>query len=100
MLFCSQRCRQSNWRFRRGLQLSTDAAEVKRLAFADPPYPRLARRYYQTHTDYRGEVDHAELVSRLQAYDGGRWPPQARLSRWSCRSFPASTGSGSGPGSA
>lgn len=33
-------------------------------AYADPPYPGLARRYYGT-----AEVDHAALVSRLQRFD-------------------------------
>jgi len=41
-----------------------------RLAYADPPYPGLAKRYYETHPDYAGEVDHGELLSRLQVYDG------------------------------
>jgi hypothetical protein len=38
-----------------------------RFAYADPPYPGLARKYYGCE-----EVDHAELVSRLTAgpYDG------------------------------
>lgn len=34
-------------------------------AYADPPYPRRAKRYYGKHPDYAGEVDHAELVARL-----------------------------------
>lgn len=41
-----------------------------RLAYADPPYPGLSRRYYATHPDFAGEVDHRELLSRLQEYDG------------------------------
>ena len=39
------------------------------LAYADPPYPGKAR-LYQDHPDYGGEVDHAELIERLAAYDG------------------------------
>lgn len=35
------------------------------MAYADPPYPTLARRYYRLETSYRGEVDHAALVRRL-----------------------------------
>lgn len=42
----------------------------KRLAFADPPYPGCAH-LYKDHPDYAGEVDHAELVRRLETeYDG------------------------------
>lgn len=40
-----------------------------RLAYADPPYPGNAE-LYAGHPDYAGEVDHAELVARLVAYDG------------------------------
>jgi mRNA-degrading endonuclease RelE of RelBE toxin-antitoxin system len=45
-------------------------ARPLRLAYADPPYPGLARRYYRDHPDFAGEVDHGELLSRLQRYDG------------------------------
>lgn len=41
-----------------------------RLAYADPPYPGTAARYYSDHPDYGGEVDHRVLLSRLQRYDG------------------------------
>ncbi len=40
-----------------------------RLAYADPPYPGMAH-LYRDHPDYDGEVDHAELVAKLEAYDG------------------------------
>lgn len=41
-----------------------------RLAYADPPYPGKAH-LYRDHSDYAGEVDHAELVARLKRdYDG------------------------------
>lgn len=36
-----------------------------RLAYADPPYPGQARKWYRDHPDYAGEVDHAELIGRL-----------------------------------
>lgn len=43
-----------------------------RFAYADPPYPRQAKRWYGSHPDYAGEVDHAELVGRLcEAYPDG-----------------------------
>ncbi|MEM1362229.1 MAG: hypothetical protein AAGF94_10995 [Pseudomonadota bacterium] len=42
----------------------------KKLAYADPPYPGCAK-LYEDHPDYAGEVDHRELVERLEAeYDG------------------------------
>jgi hypothetical protein len=41
-----------------------------RIAYADPPYPGCAH-LYRGHPDYAGEVDHKELVDRLEAeYDG------------------------------
>jgi hypothetical protein len=36
-----------------------------RFAYADPPYPGQAKRWYRDHPDYAGEVDHAELIGRL-----------------------------------
>jgi hypothetical protein len=43
---------------------------VVRIAYADPPYPGCAH-LYKEHPDYAGEVDHAELIARLEAeYDG------------------------------
>jgi hypothetical protein len=36
-----------------------------RLAYADPPYPGNAF-LYRGHHDHGGEVDHAELIGRLQ----------------------------------
>jgi hypothetical protein len=51
-----------------------------RLAYADPPYPGKAELYVD-HPDYAGEVDHEELIARLQGYDGwalstGSWALQ------------------------
>lgn len=41
-----------------------------RLAYADPPYPGCAHMY-KGHPDYAGEVDHRDLVERLDAeFDG------------------------------
>ena len=41
-----------------------------RIGYADPPYPGMAH-LYREHPDYAGEVDHAELIARLEAdYDG------------------------------
>lgn len=68
--YCSTRCRQSAHRatIRRSELAATD--RPLRLAFADPPYPGKAMRYYGSHPDFAGEVDHAELLSRLATYDG------------------------------
>jgi len=40
-----------------------------RIAYADPPYPGCAH-LYKDHPDYAGEVDHLQLLSDLQEYDG------------------------------
>ena len=64
---------------------------MSRLAYADPPYPGQAQRHYG-----REEVDHKELVERLQFYDA--WalstsspalqmilplcPPETRVAAW------------------
>ena len=37
-----------------------------RVAYADPPYPGQAKRLYGKHPDYAGEVDHRELIDRLE----------------------------------
>lgn len=36
------------------------------MAYADPPYPGLARKYYKDHRDFGGEVDHRGLLSSLE----------------------------------
>jgi len=42
-----------------------------RIAYADPPYPGQARKHYGDHPDFAGEVDHAELIDRLERdFDG------------------------------
>lgn len=70
---CSTRCRQARNRFVQGVGSApvADGGQPLRLAYADPPYPGLSRRYYESHPDYAGEVDHAELIASLSAaYDG------------------------------
>ena len=74
-VFCSTRCRQAQHRFRRGVGDGPSGPSASgtplRLAYADPPYPGLARKYYGDHADYGGEVNHAELVASLSAeFDG------------------------------
>lgn len=42
-----------------------------RVAYADPPYPGRAKRYYGREPSYAGEVDHVALIASLKAsYDG------------------------------
>ncbi len=78
--YCGTSHRQAAWRFNtaalgppstwspRRLGSPDDAL---RFAYADPPYPGLAARYYSSHEHYAGEVDHEQLVRRLSAeYDG------------------------------
>jgi hypothetical protein len=44
----------------------SDSERPMRFAYADPPYPGQAWRVYGRHEDYAGEVDHAELIARLE----------------------------------
>lgn len=105
--WCGKKCRQTAWRARR-LAVAEGLGDVdiagrgerlapKRLAYADPPYPGLSRKYYRDEPNYAGEVDHRELVASLmERYDG--WalstsskalrdvlplcPPDARVAAW------------------
>jgi hypothetical protein len=42
------------------------AERPMRMAYADPPYPGTARKYYAREPNYAGEVDHAALIVRLE----------------------------------
>lgn len=76
---CSVRCRQARHRFTSGVGVSPDVGDdVLRLAYADPPYPGLSRRYYGGHADFAGEVDHRRLVEQLDAFDGWALSTSAR----------------------
>jgi hypothetical protein len=69
-VFCKKPCRQAAHRTKiRRAELERGASPMH-FAYADPPYPGRARRYYGEHPDYAGEVDHAALLERLQRYDG------------------------------
>lgn len=74
-LYCSRRCRQSAWRLCRRHQVDDASATAapRRFAYADPPYPKLARRYYGREPTYAGEVDHVALIARLQAGGYAGW---------------------------
>ncbi len=64
---CRKSCRQARSRFRVG-RAPGPVGAPKRWAYADPPYPGMARRYYGPEAS---EVDHGALVSRLQEdFDG------------------------------
>lgn len=96
--FCSRLCRQAAWRLRRQNQVTTAAAVAGVFAYADPPYPGLAARYYRDEPTYAGEVDHPALIASLRASGYTGWalstsaaalrdllplcPPHARVCAW------------------
>lgn len=69
-----------------------------KFAVADPPYPGQSAKHYREHPDYAGEVDHAELVTRLMDDYSDGWalctssvalshvlplcPPEIRVAAW------------------
>lgn len=67
---CSHACRQRRYVARK-LAVTEDLGDTpKHLAYADPPYPGLARKYYGDQPNFRGEVDHVRLVEQLVTFDG------------------------------
>lgn len=82
-VFCSQRCRQWVYRLRRRQATVVANERPMRFAYADPPYPELAKRYYGNEPTYAGEVDHAELIASLGAgnYDGWALSTSAKALR-------------------
>ncbi len=91
--FCGQRCRQAAFRLRG--QSATEEAASRPLvfAYADPPYPGTARKYYR-----KWEVDQQALISSLRTSGYAGWalstsakalrkilplcPPEARVCAW------------------
>lgn len=70
-VFCSKNCRQTAFRLRRRVLAMERDGEPKRIAYADPPYPGMAKRFYQHEASYAGEVDHQALIQSLvDGYDG------------------------------
>lgn len=66
--FCSTKCRQASFRLSRyGVGRAASSGASLRYAYADPPYPGTAARYYKDRPEYAGEVDHHELIARLSA---------------------------------
>jgi len=76
--FCSKRCRQAAFRLRShsAVLLERKAAYERPtpmvFAYADPPYPGTAARWYGREDSYAGEVDHRALVSSLVEASGDR----------------------------
>jgi hypothetical protein len=68
--YCSKRCRQTAYRFRKLAVVEGLGDATKRLAFADPPYIGLSLKYYRDEPTFRGEVDHVALVRDLLTFDG------------------------------
>jgi hypothetical protein len=65
--FCSKKCRQTAFRLRRRRERQLDGAGSLTFAYADPPYPGRARKYYADEPTYAGEVDHVALIASLEA---------------------------------
>lgn len=66
--FCGQRCRQAAFRLRRSSEILTATSRPLVFAYADPPYPGTARRYYG-----RREVNHKKLIASLVATGYAGW---------------------------
>jgi hypothetical protein len=67
--WCSKKCRQTAFRCRQLFTVDSEGDTPKRLRYADPPYIHRAHLYRDQPT-FAGEVDHAELVSRMEGFDG------------------------------
>ena len=63
--YCSTSHRQAGHRFFRGRPARAAAQTPLRFAYADPPYPGKARRYYSRRPEFAGEVDHRALIAQL-----------------------------------
>jgi len=97
-VFCGKSCRQAAFRLRRRRTTEEAGRGSLCFAYADPPYPGLARRYYGGESTYEGEIDHVALIADLEASGLAGWalstsakalrdvlplcPPQARVCAW------------------
>ena len=88
--FCSQRCRQTAFRTRSHFGFESNAPEPLRFAYADPPYPGTAAKYYGREPTFAGEVDHPALIAKLRHFDGWALSTSARSLRWILPLCPAS----------
>lgn len=64
-------------------------------AYADPPYPGTAKKYYGDQPTYAGEVDHAKLIGELEAR---RLCPFKNKNDRQCRKLPGHDGDHYEPG--
>lgn len=96
-LWCGKPCRQAAWRFRKLSRMEGSDGAPRRAAYADPPFPGMARKYYRDEPTFAGEVDFPALIASLgDGFDG--WalstsakslrdvlplcPPSARVCAW------------------
>ena len=96
--YCSRRCRQTAYRLRRRGAALPSLGRGASFAYADPPYPGTAKKYYRGESTYEGEVDHAALIDELELGGYAGWalstsqkalryvlslcPPTARVCPW------------------
>src|SRR5262249_16916116 len=64
--YCSKRCRQAAFRLRRRRVAESWADRPMVFAYADPPYPGTAKKYYADQPTFAGEVDHRKLIRDLE----------------------------------
>lgn len=64
-IYCGTPCRQASHRFGKGRRRRAEVGRAMTFAYADPPYVGKAKRCYEGHRDYAGEVDHRRLVAEL-----------------------------------
>jgi hypothetical protein len=97
-IYCKTLHRQAAHRFGKLRRRRDAAGDPLRFAYADPPYPKLARRYYADVDPHAAEVDHAALIARLVADYPDGWalstsaaalptvlplcPPDVRVAAW------------------
>lgn len=93
--YCSKKCRQSAFRLRRQRVADARALEPMAFAYADPPYPGTAKKYYGGEATYAGEVDHAKLIGELEAR---RLCPFKNRDGRQCRKLPEHDGDHYEPG--
>lgn len=79
--WCSKRCRQAAFRLRRRTAAFAPASLPVRVVYADPPYPGKSH-LYRDQPNYAGEVDHSELISRLELRRAGRFLGEEPIDGW------------------